>query len=92
MTSPTTSLSFNRENTLLASSNQKGCISLYPMQDLVDQGNKATPTTNYVPEITQLRANDACINRIQFSALDRNLLCAGQDDCVVTLYDTNACK
>ena len=49
---PTTSISFNVPNTVLAASNQKGIISLYPMSDLADQGSKATPTTNYVPEIT----------------------------------------
>jgi len=61
-TSPTTSISFNLPNTILAASNQKGNISLYPMSDLADQGSKATPTTNYVPEITTLRSSDACIN------------------------------
>ena len=91
-TSPTTSVSFNVPNTVLAASNQKGCISLYPMSDLADQGSKATPTTNYVPEITQLRSSDSCINAIQFSHLDRKLLCAGQDDSVVTLYDVEAAK
>ena len=45
-----------------------------------------------MPEITQLRSNDSCINEIAFSYLDRNLLGAGQDDCIVTLYDSHACK
>ena len=63
-TSPTTSISFNLPNTILAASNQKGNISLYPMSDLADQGSKATPTTNYVPEITTLRSSDSCINQI----------------------------
>ena len=62
------------------------------MSDLADLGSKATPTTNYVPEITQLRSSDSCINSIQFSHLDRKLLCAGQDDSVVTLYDVEAAK
>ena len=90
--SPTTSISFNVPNTVLAASNQKGIISLYPMSDLVDQGSKATPTTNYVPEITQLRTSDSCINEIQFSHLDRKLLSSCQDDSVVTLFDVEASK
>ena len=90
--SPTTSISFNITNTVLSASNQKGIISLYPMSYLADQGSSATPTTNYVPEITQLRTSDACINQIQFSHLDRKLLCSGQDYSVVTLYDVEAAK
>jgi len=62
------------------------------MSDLADQGSKATPTTNYVPEITTLRANDSCINQISFSHLDKKLLGAGGDDSVVTLYDVEAAK
>lgn len=62
------------------------------MSDLLEQGSKATPTTNYVSEITQLRSSDSCINSIQFSHLDRKLLCSGQDDSVVTLYDIEAAK
>ena len=38
VTSQVTAVSFNKENSLLAASNAKGCISLYPMQDLIEQG------------------------------------------------------
>lgn len=91
-TCATTSISFNLPNTILAGANEKGNIGLYPMSDLSEQGSKATPTTNYVPEITTLRASDACINQIAFSHLDRKLLCAAQDDSVVTLYDVEASR
>ena len=62
------------------------------MSDLADQGSKATPTTNYVPEVAQIRSSDSCINQISFSHLDRKLLCAGQDDSIVTLYDVEAAR
>ena len=39
-----------------------------------------------------MRASDACINQIQFSHLDRKLLCSAQDDSVVTLYDVEAAR
>lgn len=62
------------------------------MGDLVDQGSDATPTTNYVPEITQLRDTDAQVNQIMFSNHNRSMLGAAQDDAKVTLYDVEASK
>lgn len=86
---PATSICFNPQNSLLACANQKGLISLFPTSDLTSQGGDAAPLTNYTPEICILKQNDQCVHQIEFSAFDKNLLAAAQDDATVTLYDVN---
>ena len=56
--SPATSICFNAPNSLLACSNSKGLISLFPTTDLTTQGSDAAPLTNYTPEICIFKQNE----------------------------------
>ena len=73
---------------ILAASNLKGYIKLFPMNDLFTKETDSNFTTP-ISEVLSLKPTDTKINSIRFSPFKENLIAAAQDDSFITLYDIN---
>ena len=89
-----TSISLSSKNDLLACSTARGLVHLYPMNDLIGQGGRATPTSTYVQEVSTLKNGNSSssINQVAFSPLSEDTLAIAQDDGQVTLFDVKGQK